>query len=171
VARCLLLLRHGKSDWHAGAATDFERPLAPRGRAAAERMGRWLAAEGLLPDLMVSSSAERARQTALRIARAGAMAPSGIRWEPSLYEADLDTLLDVLAGFPSEPRCLMLVGHNPGLQSLVQYLGGAGVRPPPGAKLMPTAAVATLKLPDEWDRLGAGCALGWRVTRPRELPD
>jgi phosphohistidine phosphatase len=64
MSRELLLLRHAKSDWETGALDDFDRPLAKRGRKEAPGVGEWLLREGLVPDLVISSPAERAKETA-----------------------------------------------------------------------------------------------------------
>ena len=65
--RELLILRHAKSAWDTNAPSDFERPLAKRGRRAAPRVGRWLEEQGLIPDHVVSSPAERAKQTVIAV--------------------------------------------------------------------------------------------------------
>ncbi len=168
--RELLVFRHGKSDWSTDAATDFERPLAERGRRATKRMGRWMVEQKLLPDHIVSSPARRARQTAERFCRSAGLDASRITWNPTVYEADLTTLLDVLAACPGEHRRIMLVGHNPGLEEMVRYLAGDQG---PGLDVdnpMPTAALAQLAMPARWDELGRGCARLLRLQHPRNLP-
>ena len=86
MTRELLVLRHGKSDWTTDAPTDFERPLAPRGRKAAKRMGQWLRQNKLLPDHIVSSTAKRAKQTTLRACKFADIPESLIVWDPEIYE-------------------------------------------------------------------------------------
>jgi phosphohistidine phosphatase len=168
--RELLILRHGKSDWNTGAADDFERPLAKRGRKAIKRIAGWIRDHGLEPDYIVSSPAERARQTALRLCRHAGLDEGSIRWEPSIYEAAPDALLDALAACPPEPKRIMLVGHNPGLDSLARYLDpaaftGQSAEPNP----VPTGALLRLRMPDDWSRLERGCATLLSATRPRDL--
>jgi phosphohistidine phosphatase len=167
--RQLLVLRHGKSDWASGAAADFDRPLARRGRRAVKCMGKWLRAEGLVPDHVASSPAERARQTALRVCRAAGVKESVIRFYPEIYLADVEELLAVLAACPEDARRVMVIGHNPGLELLVEYLARGEVAVPPGGKLLPTAAVAVLEMPDDWGRLSAAAAHLVSITRPRDL--
>ena len=70
MSRELLVLRHAKSAWDTNAPSDFERPLAKRGRRAAPRVGRWLEEQGLIPDHVVSSPAERAKQTVIAVCQA-----------------------------------------------------------------------------------------------------
>jgi len=169
MTRELLVLRHGKSDWTTDAPTDFERPLASRGRKATKRMGCWLREQGLLPDYIVSSPAKRAKQTALRACKFADLPKSMVVWDRQIYEADVPSLLEVLARCPQDKERVMIVGHNPGFEELVDYLGGDLLEIPPNGKLMPTAALARLEMPDQWQRLDAGCALDVSVTRVRDL--
>lgn len=169
MSRELLVLRHGKSDWTTDAPTDFERPLARRGRKAVKRMGRWLRAQGLVPDHIISSPAKRAEQTTLRTCKFAQIAAPPVTWERRIYEADVPDLLEVLARCPQDKKRVMIVGHNPGFEDLVDYLGGDHVTPPPDGKLMPTAALARLEMPDQWNSLDAGCAKSVSITRVRDL--
>jgi len=169
MSRELLILRHGKSDWSTDAPSDFERPLAARGRKAVKRMGRWLREQRLLPDHIVSSPARRAKQTTLRACKFAGIAKPPVSWDQSIYEAGVPDLLRVLAQCPQDSQRVMIVGHNPGFEDLVAYLGGEGTEIPPNGKLMPTAAVAHLHLPDQWDSLERGCAIDLSITRPRAL--
>lgn len=170
MTRELLIFRHGKSDWTTDAPTDFDRPLAKRGRKAVRRMGAWLKDQELLPDHIVSSPAKRARQTAKRVCRLAELPSDSIHWEQRIYEANVETLLNVLADSPKEAQRIMLIGHNPGLEELVHHLtGGAAGEPPPDGSLMPTAALAQLRTRNLWKNLKAGCARLVSITRPREL--
>ncbi|MGD2062394.1 MAG: histidine phosphatase family protein [Nitrospirota bacterium] len=169
MGRQLIVLRHGKSDWASGAAVDFDRPLAQRGRRAAKRMGKWLRAERLVPDHVASSPAERARQTAVRVCRAAGLKEAAISFYPEIYLADVEDLLAVLAACPADASRVMVVGHNPGLEELVAYLAAGDVAIPPGGKLLPTAAVAILEMPDDWQGLIMAAARLVSITRPRDL--
>ena len=169
MSRELLVLRHGKSDWSADTPGDFERPLATRGRKAVKRMGRWLREQRLLPDHIVSSPAERARQTTLRICKFARISKTLVLWDQQIYEAGVPGLLQVLAQCPQDKKRVMIVGHNPGFEDLVDYLGGDRVELPPGGKLMPTAALARLEMPDQWINLERGCARVMSITRSRDL--
>jgi phosphohistidine phosphatase len=167
--RELLILRHAKSDWSRGAVTDFERPLAKRGKKDAPRVGEWLYREGLVPDLVISSPAERSRQTALKVCKSMDFKKKQIQWNDELYAAEVGSLLRVLARCTSRARIVLLVGHNPGLEELVRYLAADEVHEPSDGKLLPTAALARLEMPDDWSNLEAGCAQLLAVTRPRKL--
>ena len=167
--RELLILRHAKSAWDTDAPADFDRPLAPRGIGAARRMGRYLAETALLPDAIVCSSATRAVQTAQGVAQAARFSLEAVRFDGAIYEAGLSTLLDVLGGCDPGARRTMLIGHNPGLESLLDHLAG-GVPAPRDGKLLPTAALARVALPGDGRRLGRGCGELIALTRVRDLP-
>jgi phosphohistidine phosphatase len=167
--RELLLLRHGKSDW-SGNIEDFRRPLKERGCRDAERMGVWLHRQDLRPDHWVSSPAERAASTAQHCSAAMAQDSRDIHYEDRIYEAGLSPLLEVLAGAPDAAGRVILVGHNPGLEDLLIHLTADRVPTPEDGKLLPTATLARLSMPEDWTRLDAGSARLLSITRPRELP-
>jgi phosphohistidine phosphatase len=166
--RELLILRHAKSDWSAGVASDFERPLAKRGNKDAPRVGEWLYREGLVPDVVVSSPAARARQTALKVCKSMDYKKKRIIWDEAVYEAGVPDLLEVLARCPANAGAVLLVGHNPGLEELVTFLAGDEAEVPEDGKLLPTATVARLEMPDDWSDLEAGCAQLIDIVRPRK---
>lgn len=168
--RHLLLLRHAKSAWDTGVAVDFERPLAKRGKKDARRMGEWMRREGPRPDYVVSSPAVRARETVYGVCQELGIEIDGIHFDRRIYEADLNALLAVLADCPQGRDTLLLVGHNPGLEELLGWLCGENTIVPEDGKLMPTATLACLKLPEDWSRLAYGCARLVSLTRPRSLP-
>ena len=168
--RELLVLRHAKSAWDTDAPADFDRPLSLRGLRASKRMGRYIADTGLVPDAIVCSTATRAVQTVLGVAQSARFTLQTVRFEGAIYEAGLSTLLDVLGNCDPDANRTMIVGHNPGLEYLLDHLAG-GVPMPGDGKLMPTAALARLELPGDWRRLdrGQGKLLG--LTRVRDLDD
>lgn len=166
--RELLILRHAKSDWDTSASSDFARPLAKRGKKDAPRVGEWLYREGLVPDLVICSSAERARQTAEKVCKSMDFKKKKIQWENDVYAASVPALLRVLGTRCSpDARTVLLVGHNPGLEDLLCYLAGDEVEEPEDGKLLPTATVARLEMPSDWSNLDAGCAQLLTITRPR----
>jgi phosphohistidine phosphatase len=171
MARELLIFRHGKSDWGGDALSDFDRPLARRGRKAVKRMASWLREQELLPQRILSSPAERARQTALRLCRHGGIPEARIHWHGAIYGADLGALLDVLANAPGQEPLTMIVGHNPGLEELLEHLAGQTIEAPIGSPALPTAALARLSMPDDWQRLESGSARLISINRPRDLFD
>ena len=169
--RSLLIMRHGKSDWNTGSRSDFERPLAKRGQKAVKRMGQWLIQQELIPDHIISSPANRAQQTAIGICRAIKVAESTINWEPRVYGAGMATLLDVLTACPPLKQRVILIGHNPGLEMLVRFLAGETFETSHENNPMPTAALACLDMPDNWESLDAGAGQLISIIRPRELTD
>ncbi|MEA3639173.1 MAG: histidine phosphatase family protein [Lamprobacter sp.] len=169
MARELLLLRHAKSDWDTDTGSDIERPLAKRGKRDAPRIGEWLYREGLVPSLILSSTAERARETTLRVCKGLDYKKRDIKWEPAIYEADLETLLRLLADYEHAPSTVLMVGHNPGLEDLLRYLAEDDLDERKDEKLLPTAALARLEMPDDWCSLEAGSAVLSRVIRPKAL--
>ncbi len=170
MSRQLLVLRHAKSAWDTDAATDFERPLAKRGKKDAPRMGQWLREYELVPDHVVCSPAERARQTAVAVCKQLGLDKKTIHWDEHIYLGTTEALLQVLGDCPPAAGRVMIVGHNPGLEDLVEYLCGA-VDAPVDGKLLPTATVAHLEMPDAWDTLAGGSARLMSITRPRSLEE
>ena len=137
-------MRHAKSDWSTGVE-DFARPLNKRGFRDAEKMGVWLKKQKLDPDVIVSSPAKRAKQTMQIVHESFGKDAPAINWDDRIYEAGLDDLLNVVTKFSKNAKCLMLVGHNPGLDHLVNHLSKS--RPPRtnNGKLMTTAAIAVMR--------------------------
>lgn len=169
MSRELLLLRHAKSDWDSGAASDIERPLAKRGKREAPRIGEWLYREGLVPALIVSSPAERARETTLKVCKGLDYNKRAIEWDASVYEADLAALLQVLSRYHQGPSSLLLVGHNPGLEALLRYLTDGELEEASDGKLLPTATLARLDMPDDWSALDAGAGALVSLVRAKTM--
>lgn len=131
----LILFRHAKSDWDAQYATDHERPLANRGKEAARAMGRMLSRTQQIPELAVSSSALRARDTLHLASRAGHWR-CPMRIESALYEGSPSSVLGWIKGLEEGPQCLLLTGHEPTWSELAGRLIGKGtIRVPTAAML------------------------------------
>jgi len=169
MSRELLILRHAKSDWDSGARSDFDRPLAKRGRRDTPRVGRWLNEQGLVPDYVVSSPAERAKQTVIGVCAQMDIPAEDIHWDSRIYHASSGALLDVLNESPPDARRVMIAGHNPGLEILLQNLCADEIPMPPDYKLMPTAAVAHLEITSSWRDLEGRLARFLSLTRSRSL--
>lgn len=170
MTRELLLLRHGKSDWSTGA-DDFNRPIKDRGKRGAQRQGVWLAQHGLEPDYAITSPAERALVTAQKTLKAMGGHDGDLHKDSRIYDASLRDLLSVLANVPTNARRVLLVGHNPGLEQLLEYLLGSAVPEADDGKLMPTATLTRLQLPDDWSNLQQGSATLLSLIRPASLPE
>ena len=168
MARQLLLMRHAKSDWSSANGADFDRPLARRGERDAPLMARWIAANQLLPSYVLASPALRAKQTVTAVCAVLDLEVE--RFDDRIYGASLGGLLRLLGDVPASAERVLLIGHNPGMEELLDYLcGGEFGDLVSSDKLMPTAAIAVLEMPLTWDRLPPGCARLLQHTRPRAL--
>lgn len=146
----LIVMRHAKAGELPGGP-DAERALRPRGLRDAAAAGRWLRDRGLCPDLVLCSTARRARQTWGQVS---AELPAGpqVREDPRLYLADAGQLLDIIQGAPAQAATLMYVGHNPAAGQLAAALTGRE-----GLELdFPTSAIAVIELPGPWPQAGSG---------------
>lgn len=161
--KTLLILRHAKSSWKKPGLADRDRPLNKRGKRDAPRMGQLLEQQELVPDLIVTSPAKRARLTAEIVAQNSGY-EGEIRLEPGFYMGDPEAYLEALRHLPDEIHTAMVVGHNPGLEELLEEL----VMEP---ERLPTAALARVDLPvQSWQELDDE-VVGELVNlwRPREL--
>lgn len=122
MSRDLLIMRHAQSGWD--ATSDFERTLTSQGGSDALCMGSWLSEAGQQPDYILASPAQRAKETVLAVCKVLEIDPQQIHWEPRIYEASIQTLVELLQGIPEEAERILLVGHNPGLAELVLLLLG-----------------------------------------------
>ncbi|MGO4123679.1 histidine phosphatase family protein [Inquilinus sp. YAF38] len=156
--KTLILLRHAKSDWADPALADHDRPLAERGRDAAPKMGAWLKTHGPKPDLVLCSTATRARQTLALALEALGAAPE-TRFDRGLYLAGGAGVLARLRQAPDEAATVLLVGHNPDLEQLARRLATTGDKAALArlAEKYPTAGLAVIELPVErWAEAGPG---------------
>jgi phosphohistidine phosphatase len=159
----LLVLRHAKSSWNHPELDDHERPLNERGRRDGPRMGELMRTYGLMPDIVISSDAVRAQLTADAVAEAARYAGE-ILLDPRLYMASPADILSLLRTVREDAETVMIIGHNPGLEELIEQLTGE-------RQDFPTAALAHMVLEiDQWrdlTRSTRGTLLGhWR---PKEL--
>ncbi len=144
--KTLYLMRHAKSSWSFDELNDQERPLNDRGRDDAPRMGQALAARHIRPDRLVSSPAVRAMSTAVLVARELKFPSADIVVEPTIYQADMDTLLTVIRAQPDAAQSVLLTGHNPTITDVANQLS-----PSPLSDDMPTGAVVCLHFKtDKW---------------------
>lgn len=160
--KTLFILRHAKSSWDDDSLSDHDRPLNKRGKRAAHRMGRLLDEENLWPDLILSSTAERAATTTQRVTEAGGFAGE-IGYLHELYGAGPHDLVDIVRELGGEAGSVMIVAHNPGLEDLVHQMTGEYQR-------LPTAALVRILLPiDHWRDLEADGGTLAGIWRPKEL--
>lgn len=143
--KLLLVMRHGKSSWKDSSLPDTERPLKKRGRKDSARIGSLMKKQDLTPDIILCSSAKRAKQTA-KIFMKALEYQGDIEYVDSFYMAEPETYFATLRSL-ADVGSVMLIGHNPGLETMVQILTDE-------IRSLPTAALAIIELPiDEWQQL------------------
>ncbi len=159
--KTLYLLRHAKSSWDDNRLSDFERPLNDRGRRTARLMGELIRERGLIPEVIVSSPAKRASETATLLAEA-AKFDGEILSDERIYEASPQRLLEILSETDDRYSSAMFIGHNPGIEGFIRFLTG-DIQP------MPTAALAVIFLDTvRWSEISKGLGSLENVIRPRE---
>jgi len=145
--RTLYIMRHCKSRWDQSNVQDIDRKLSARGKRDAHNIGGRLALEVPPPDLIITSTARRARATAKRVAKAWGYKAERIK-EPRLYDATRQSCVGLLRALDDSVESVMIVGHNPHLEEMVFFLGDRAVQ-------MATGTVARVDLPiDSWQELG-----------------
>jgi phosphohistidine phosphatase len=160
--KTLFILRHAKSNWDNADLSDFDRPLNERGLKAAPFMGGVMKKNQFLPDLILSSPAKRAEQTAYLVKEAAGIA-SEIKFDERIYEASPARLLEVIGEQNENSDSILLVGHNPGLEGLLRALTGK-MQP------MPTAALAVIDLQaDKWSEINSSTGNLRILIRPKEV--
>ena len=162
----LLLMRHAKSSWAEEGMSDFKRPLNKRGKRMAPRMARFLADQHCTPDWIISSPAVRAAATANFLSQTTRGVQSvPMRFEPLFYLAPPQEYLNALSTFDQKGISkLMFVGHNPGLEDLVETLGGRW-------EILPTAAIVQIQFDAaNWNEISPNfqCQV-LNVWRPKEI--
>lgn len=161
--KILYLFRHAKSSWEDPVVDDFDRPLNRRGEKAAPLMGKVMRARGVFPDLILSSPAKRARQTAKLALKKAGMDEAEIVFDDRLYHASPNGLLKIVRHTDQLLGSVMIFGHNPGLSEFVYLLTGV-------EEVFPTAALACIHLKSQnWNEAGNGTGkLEW-IVRPKEI--
>ncbi|MDQ3023516.1 MAG: histidine phosphatase family protein [bacterium] len=163
MGKSLLLLRHGKSDWREGEA-DFDRGLAKRGRLAAVLMGQYLDENDLIPDAIVTSPAVRALSTAEIVQEE--LDDIELIEDERIYEASIDSLLDVVNGLADEYERVLLVGHNPGFEELADELSGRS------DSVLKTCSLAILHCGSgSWSEVAPGGCKLQEIVHPAEVAE
>ena len=148
--RKLFLVRHAKSSWDYNELTDFERPLNKRGRRDAPFMAKLLSQQGVSPDLIISSPANRAVTTARYFCEPLNYSFPNLVLEPKLYEASGDEILDVVCETDNSFKNVMVFSHNPGLTDLADKLSDKPI------DNIPTCGIVAFSLKIEsWDELNS----------------
>ena len=165
----LFVLRHAKSNWDDPGQDDHDRPLAPRGRRATAVLAEHLREQSIEPDLVLCSSARRTQETLEGVGVAGRHVI-----ERDLYGASTGELLARLQQVPEETRSVMVIGHNPTMQTLVLRLasppldGDSALLAQVQSKF-PTGALAVLTFQCAWNELGPSRARLASFVRPKVL--
>jgi phosphohistidine phosphatase len=140
--KTILLLRHAKSDWAEPGLADFDRPLNKRGFKDAPVMGEALALFNVTPNKILSSPAQRAKQTAELVAAACGYVPKLIQWEGAFYGGGSHDLIAALRRLPDEVERVLLVGHNPVIEQTAAILWSTGGDEAEGLIRFPTGGLA-----------------------------
>ncbi len=160
--KTLFLLRHAKSSWSDQNLQDFDRPLNARGRKGAELIATFIKKQKVSPDLVISSPAVRARETIEIIVKTVKL-PAELRFDQRIYEASALVLIEVISQIEEDKSKVLLVGHNPGMENLLEMLTGQVAQ-------MATCTLARIDLKaDRWTKALEGQGkLDWQV-KPKEL--
>jgi phosphohistidine phosphatase len=163
--KTLLLLRHAKSAWDDSSLPDHDRPLKRRGVKAARRIGQLMKNLALTPDMVISSTAVRAKDT-LRLVLEAAGFAAPLKFNEQLYLCDADQFATVLRSVDDCNQAVLLVGHNPGLEEFLSKLAGKSLE-------LPTGTLARIEVPvQSWSQFTestTGTLIG--LWRPRDLTD
>ena len=160
--KTLFLLRHAKASPTVAGMTDFDRPLHKEGKKATELIGQLLSSRGVTLDLILSSPAVRARET-IEIVMHAAGLQTELRFDQRIYEAGPVQLLEIISQIEDDRHPVMMVGHNPSLEELLQALTGQAEHLSAGALakiIFPTASWREIQ-----EKKGV---LDW-VIQPKEL--
>ncbi len=166
----LSLFRHAKSAWDQPGLRDFDRALAPRGEDAAPRMGGFIAGNGLEPQIILCSTARRARQTLERALPEFAAQPE-LRFTDKLYHAGPGQMLGLIRNLPETCSHAMLVGHNPGMHALAMDLiaDGDAASIAKLSKKYPTAGLAVIDFDGGWRDVADGSGTLRQFVTPKDL--
>ena len=162
----LLLIRHAKSDWDDLSLRDFDRSLNKRGHQNAPEMVNRMVKQQIIPELIVSSPALRAITTAKYFADTWRVDPLEIKQESTIYEANVQALLNVVNQLDNNVNHVALFGHNPGLTDFANYLSDANIYN------MPTCSIVIIEFPaDNWNEISADTGKVVLFDYPKNLDD
>jgi phosphohistidine phosphatase len=169
--KSLYLLRHAKSSWKDPCLSDHDRPLSTRGRHMAKMMAKYLRRSKIAPDVVICSTATRARQTLDPIVKAAKMPPK-IIFEEEIYGGAQQALWEQLWNLPESAKSVLLIGHNPALHEFARELAQADANelPSSGGKF-PTSAMASFHFDGAWKALEPHGAVLTSFITPRALAD
>jgi len=166
--RELLILRHGHSTYDGGAENDFDRPLDKRGILACHVIATQLTKDNILPERIISSSAVRATQTVLRVAKQTRIPMSHIRWNPNLYSSSVEAWMQSIQEISPDVSRLLVCGHNPELEKLVEHLCVGPVARPEDGKMLTSGSLARLRVLVPWNEAAENCSTLISISRPND---
>ena len=137
MSKKIMLMRHGKSSWKDKELKDFDRPLKKKGVESSETIGKLLKASGMIPDLIFSSPAKRASETAEIVAKE--INVDEIHYVDSFYMGEPANYIQPLKELDDNVKRVLVIGHNPGLEALLQMLEGK-------VNVLSTGSLACLEL-------------------------
>jgi phosphohistidine phosphatase len=161
--KMLYVIRHAKSSWNELGARDFDRKLNERGRKDAPEMAERLKRKGVIPNLIISSTAERAKSTALIFAQVLGYDTDTILWKDTLYEADIDTIYDVVRKIGEPYDTVLMFGHNPTWTYFVNGLADVRI------DNIPTCGIAEISVSGAWKDVKEGAAALVSFDFPKNL--
>lgn len=167
--KTLHLLRHAKSSWKQVGLDDHERPLSKRGRAAASVMAKHMRRAEIAPDIVLCSTAVRAKETLEPIAKR--LKPAKVLFERGIYEVPERKLWKYVWALPDRASTVLMIGHNPGLHNFALALADADSEDllPPLEGKFPTGALATFSFDGRWKDLRPRSAHLVSFVQPKEL--
>lgn len=145
--KTLYLARHAKSSWKHPELSDIERPLNKRGKRDAPIIGNLLKEKGVIPDILISSPAERARKTAVIISEKIGFPKSKILIDENIYDSSSHELINFIQGFDNKYDSVMMFGHNPGFTMLNNYLTESFI------DNIPTCGVVGIRFKSLWKNI------------------
>ena len=148
-AKRLFLIRHAKSSWKNASLSDVERPLNKRGELDAPFMGKVLKKKNVIPDLIISSHAKRAKTTADLICSELYLLSENIIIDKRLYEAGYNDIIEVIKEINEKVRTLLVFGHNPGFTSLHNFLCDTYINN------IPTCGITEYEFEGKWKEISA----------------
>ena len=172
--KIIYLARHAKSAWDTDAPTDFDRPLSSRGERNSKLMADTLKKRVWKPERIISSPAIRAKQTCLTYCDGLDFSTDDLEkkvvWNKDIYAAYMVTLLQSITSLPENLNSVMLIGHNPSMEDLLDHLcGDTSAYQQNNGKLFTTGNVAKLSIEFQWKELVMSEVTLDEILRPKEL--
>lgn len=159
----LLLVRHGKAEPHTSDKKDIDRALSRAGHLDAPEMANRFIGKGVLPEYLVSSTANRALTTAKHFAKVWNIEPEQVYTEAAIYEANVPTLLSLVNSLDNQYHKIALFGHNPGFTDFANYLCNADIYN------IPTTGLVWIEFPfDDWAMVSEGTGTKLLFDYPRD---